>query len=146
MWKSLRSKARTVKQLSIKDWVLLVEAWWVLPGFQLALRRVPYDRLVNSTGKVTSKKDVSPDPLGKARQLKRMVEMAARIHLCRLTCLSQALTLRRMLGRRGIQSQLRIGMEKTSTGLSSHAWVEVNGESVGEMEDIAGRFKILASK
>jgi hypothetical protein len=60
-----------------------------------------------------------------------------------MTCLPRALTLRRMLSRHAIPAQLRIGANKTSTGIIAHAWVELDGEAIGEPEDIAESFKVL---
>jgi hypothetical protein len=49
------------------------------------------------------------------------------------------------LGRRGIPSRLCIGANKSSMGIRAHAWVEVEGQAIGEPEDIVERFKILGS-
>jgi hypothetical protein len=74
-----------------------------------------------------------------------LVSLAGRLHLPPMTCLPRALTLRRMLSRHAIPSKLRIGMNKAPTGMHAHAWVEVDGEAVGEPEDIADDFRVLQS-
>jgi hypothetical protein len=61
-----------------------------------------------------------------------------------MTCLPKAFTLRWKLSRNGIPAQLRIGTNKTSSGIRAHAWVEVDGVAIGEPEDITDRFKMLA--
>jgi hypothetical protein len=145
LWKSFRHKLQVAGQLSLRDWLFLVEAWWALLGFRLALRRVPFERLEAFTRPASGKSAARPDILLRARYLQRVVSMAARLHLPSMTCLPRALALRWKLSRDGIPSQLRIGMNKNALGMSAHAWVEVAGEAIGEPDDIPERFKILES-
>jgi hypothetical protein len=143
LWKSFQHKLQTARQLSPGDWLSLAEAWWVLLGFHLALGWVKLDRLEAFTRPAQEKNAVPPEALARAWQRQRQVSMAARLHLLSMTCLPRALTLRWILGRGGIPAQLCIGMNKTSTGIYAHAWVNVAGEAIGEPEDISERFKIL---
>src|SRR5262245_52799175 len=64
----------------------------------------------------------------------RMVLAAGRHSFMRGTCLERSLTLWWMLARRGITSQLRIGTRKSEGKFEAHAWVERNGEVIGEPE------------
>lgn len=51
----------------------------------------------------------------------------------RATCLSRALALRTMLGRRGRDAEVRIGVAKATDGeLDAHAWVELDGRRLLE--------------
>ena len=45
------------------------------------------------------------------------------------TCLTQSLALARMLRRRGIAAEVRVGV-RTDDGFHAHAWVEVNGVAI----------------
>jgi hypothetical protein len=143
LWKSFKHKAQIIPQLSLRDWLAIVESWWMLFGFYLALRWVQLDQLEDFTHPVPEKVLVSPDSLEWARHRQKMVSLAARLHLPAMTCLPRALTLRWILSRHAIPSHLRIGMSKTSTGMFAHAWVEVAGENIGEPGDITARFKVL---
>ncbi len=63
-----------------------------------------------------------------------------------MTCLPRSLALQRMLARRGIASELRIGVRKESNGaggIAAHAWVEVDGVPLGEPQAIEERFQKL---
>ena len=42
---SFKHKVFVVQNISIAEWLLLVESWWMLLGFYLALLFVSYDRL-----------------------------------------------------------------------------------------------------
>ena len=143
MWKSFQHKLQTAGEFSLRDWLDLVGAWWVLLGFTLALRRVNYERLEAYTRLTKDKCAIPAEALAWAWRTQRLVSLAARLHLISMTCLPRALTLRWMASRHGIPAQLRIGMNKSSAGMLAHAWVEVQGEMIGEPEDIADRFMVL---
>ena len=143
MWKSFRNKLQTASQLSPVDWLGLLEAWWVLLGYSLAIRWVKFDRLKRFSLRNNNKMIVQADALTLAWGMQRLVSMAARLHLLSMTCLPRALTLQWMLGRRGIPTQLCIGINRSSTGMLAHAWVELAGRAIGEPEDITERFAVL---
>jgi hypothetical protein len=142
LWKSFRHKLKTARQLSPDDWLGLLEAWWVLLGFFLAIRWIRFDRL-KKFSLHNNKTIVQADALTRAWRRQRLVSMAARLHLLSMTCLPRALTLCWMLGRRGILTQLCIGINRSSTGMLAHAWVDVDGQAIGEPEDISERFALL---
>jgi len=145
LWKSFRSKIIIARQLSFGEWLTLVEAWWALFGFYPALRWFSFDRLKSLIRTNSSEKADPIRVLNVAKKLHKLVYLASRLHLLPMTCLPRAFTLRWMLGRRGIPAQLRIGISKTATGILAHAWVDIDGETIGESEDIPERFKILSS-
>ena len=63
---------------------------------------------------------------------------AANSHSVRpAACLSRSLTLWWLLRRRGIESQLRLGVRKGEQGLDAHAWVELAGQVVNDAADVA---------
>lgn len=127
----------------MRDWLEVWGAWWLLFGFDLALRVFPLEQLEQFTGSARDKKNVTPDTLAWARRRRELIYMAARSHRLPMTCLPQALTLGWRLKRSGIPAQLRIGTNKSSTGIHMHAWVDVDGVAIGEPEDITARFSLL---
>lgn len=143
MWKSFRHKLKTARQLSPDDWLGLLEAWWVLLGFYLAIRWVKFDRLKKFSLRTNNKTIVQVDALTLAWGRQRLVSVAARLHALSMTCLPRALTLRWILGRQGIPTQLCIGINRSSAGMLAHAWVELDGQAIGEPEDITERFAVL---
>jgi transglutaminase superfamily protein len=62
----------------------------------------------------------------------QMVRAAARICPIRSTCLERSLCLWWLLARQNIATQFRIGIKKDGAEFSAHAWVERNGEAIGE--------------
>lgn len=129
LWNRLLHRLQLARKLSFLDWLALLDAWWGLLYFHFRLRWGSFESLaqtsINNGGR-----DI--DQLPVAQHVARLVGWAARLHLLRMTCLPQSLTLRWMLGRRGIASELKIGARKNRIGIHAHAWVEVDGEMVGE--------------
>jgi transglutaminase superfamily protein len=68
------------------------------------------------------------------KQTCRMVLAASRRLHAPGNCLERSLTLWWLLARHGITSDLRIGARKTGEKFEAHAWVERNGQAVGEPE------------
>jgi len=57
-----------------------------------------------------------------------------------MTCLRRSLVLQRMLGRRSIPAELRLGVRKEEGQLKAHAWLEYQGQPVGEAEDLEEKY------
>jgi hypothetical protein len=60
------------------------------------------------------------------------------------TCLRRSLVLHRMLRKRGIAADFRIGIGKDGERLLGHAWVESDGNPILDNE-VAARFRALPS-
>jgi len=54
-------------------------------------------------------------------------------------CLTRSLALLLMLRRRGIEAEMRIGVDRDGPGLAAHAWLEHRGRVIGPAS-AAGRF------
>ncbi len=143
--KSLKNKVLLARQLSLSEWLILVEAWWLLFGFHLALRWLSYDRLNKLLPSIGSEFLASSSHLAYAERLKQLIELSSRLHLLHTTCLVKSFVLHRMLTRRGVPVQLRIGVGKSTIGVYAHAWVEMAGMPIGEAADVIDRFGILRS-
>ncbi len=143
--RALRHNIRVAGGLTVRDWFTLAEAWGLLLYFRLALRRRSFESLERSI-RVTPKAAIGPSSgLELAGRLQRLVGQASKLHLLSMTCLVRALTLQWMLGSRGTPAQVRIGARKAGEGMTAHAWVEVDGQMVGEPEEVRERFKVLSS-
>ena len=59
------------------------------------------------------------------------------------SCLQRALLLRWLLRRRGLRSELRIGVRFDDGRLDAHAWLESGGTPIDEAPDIASRFAVF---
>ncbi|MGE0876537.1 MAG: lasso peptide biosynthesis B2 protein [Burkholderiales bacterium] len=59
------------------------------------------------------------------------------------TCLARSLLLVRLLGRRGLRGELRIGVRRTESGIESHAWVELRGAALNDAQGGARRYAVF---
>ena len=119
-------------------WAFLC-AWTVLLAADLGLRLLPFDRLERllAPGRREKKDEEAVARLIWARAA------AARHHLYPMRCLPRALCLRWLLGRHGIETDLRIGVARREAMLDAHAWVERQGRPLGEGPGVADRFAPL---
>ena len=74
----------------------------------------------------------SSSPGRRAARYAHWIGIAARYHTVRPRCLHRSIVLHRWLSREGLPSALRIGVRKESGHLQAHAWVELDGQAVGE--------------
>ena len=76
----------------------------------------------------------------RARSAARVVAIAAGRGPVRATCLRRSLLLWWLLRRDGIETVVRVGVNRESGTLNAHAWVEYLGRPVNDADDIALRF------
>ena len=118
------------------DLLLLLSIAVALRGLGLArvewiLGRIPRAR---STGRTAS-----------VEALARRVERAALRSPVPVRCLARALCLRWLLERHGIPARLRIGAMLAEGAFRAHAWVEVDGQVVGDEAETIARYTAFAS-
>jgi len=120
---------------------VLVAAWLWLPLFWLGLRLLGLPRLQAWL----QRRPLGADPatalaLPDIQALGEAVNIAARHTPFPATCLTRSLLLGWLLRRRGVASDLRIGVRLTQGALDAHAWVESAGVPVNDQADIAAQF------
>jgi len=58
-------------------------------------------------------------------------------------CLSQSLALRYLLLRKGIESELRLGVSAGRDGLDAHAWLEKDGAVLNDHPSVVSRYVVM---
>ena len=76
----------------------------------------------------------------RARSAANVVAIAAGRGPVRATCLRRSLLLWWLLKRDGIETVVRVGVNRDAGTLNAHAWVEHLGRPVNDADDIALRF------
>jgi hypothetical protein len=137
----IRRKARVARQLSGPDWGTFFQAWFLLLAVDLGLRLLPFPWLKAFAQRVRQRQAMNEADT--VQRVQRLVDIAARNHLYSMGCLRRSLVLQRLLGRRGIATDLRIGVRKEDANLRAHAWLERAGQPVGEAAGIAGCYAPL---
>jgi hypothetical protein len=122
-----------------EDLWAFARAWTVLLAADLGLRAFPFAHVERWLSPAVSPRTDE----AAAGRLVWATEAAARHHLYSMRCLPKALCLRWLLGRHGIESELRIGVARQDGGLAAHAWVERQGRPVGESSRVEDRFAPL---
>lgn len=74
----------------------------------------------------------------------RLIGVAANHVPLRVSCLPRSLTLWFQLRRRGIGSDLCIGVRRDGGQLEAHAWVECGGCALNDSADVRQRFTPFA--
>lgn len=129
------------RALPANDRLALSLAFVWLPLFVLGLRWLGFKKMQDQVTKPSNMAVASPaQAKDRARTVSRWVDVAARRGVVRGTCLTQSLTLLRLLRREDIVGQLRIGVRMQAGQLDAHAWVEVDGEPVNDSQDVASRY------
>jgi len=117
---------------------LAAMAW--LPCFSLALRMFGLRRFRAILHRTVVPAQRLPDSLEQVLRMGELVNIAGRHTPCPVTCLTRSLLLEWLLGRRGVDAELRIGVRLYGTALDAHAWVEYAGMPVNDQPDVASRF------
>lgn len=82
--------------------------------------------------------------LAEARRLAALVERANRRYaIPRADCLPLSLALRWLLARRGIASDLRVGVRTITGRFESHAWLECDGVVLNDTADVGRLYECL---
>jgi len=81
------------------------------------------------------------DRLSRATSAARIVTIAAGSGPVRATCLRRSLLLWWLLRREGIETVVKVGVQRGVGGaLDAHAWVEYRGRPLNDTDDVAERF------
>jgi Transglutaminase-like superfamily len=129
--------------LSWGDRLLLAEALLTLGVASLAIRLLPFRRVVGAAG-AADRRGAATDSAGEtARKVAWAVSAWARRVPWKAVCFQQGLSVHVMLRRRGIASHLHYGVSQAD-GLKAHVWVSAAGRDVIGGEEAAG-FTCLAT-
>ena len=128
----------------VNDLILFTEAWGRLLLVRRQLRRGDAKQIRNRLKSASAKHPARPVDPDRAWLL---VHRAARLQWSQTLCLPRAIVLRDILTNRGLEAEIRLGIDREAAGskMSAHAWVELGDQVIGEKELIEDRFVRLAS-
>jgi hypothetical protein len=140
----LRSRLEKLAHLNADEWRILLAAAWLLPATALALRVFGYRRTRAWMERHVSTDQSEPADAGMiAARVARLVSVAAHRSPYRANCLRQALVTWWLLGRRGVGTNLVIGVRKDEQGFAAHAWVQFDGDVIIGGADSPERFQSM---
>jgi hypothetical protein len=147
---SIRDSYRTVTSLNRSERRLLLEAASLMAIAWTGLRLLPFPtlrRLLSRYGESRARHSIRGHKAGTIGAVQWAIEAIAR-RFRSATCLVQALATDVMLRRRGLTSELCIGVRLRRDNivtLEAHAWVECGGVvAIGALEDLS-HFEVLTT-
>lgn len=145
-----RIPLRKLTSLTRSEWADLARAQLALLAAQAAVWTRPTGQLVAGADGPAGRPERGADrpermgPTGRARDLALAVGRAAERGLFRPQCLVRALALQRLLAREGLgAARVRVGVRLAGARFDAHAWVEHEGEVLGDRTDYVATFSPL---
>ena len=118
-----------------RDRARLLALWLLLPPISLALRTAGYRRTlcwIHGLSAPRAPRGSLPT-LAESHRLAELAAIAGRQHgSIDATCLRQSLAVLWWLRRRGAQPEIRFGVDNAQGAPDMHAWVELDGERLGQ--------------
>jgi hypothetical protein len=132
--------------MSWRDRGLLVETLAIVSALPLVLRVVRVQRLTGTLGQSLDGHRSAGGRVDepRARRIARIVAMASRHTPTSNTCLHRSLTLWWVLGRRGLDSHLKMGARLNEGRLDAHAWVEHSGVVINDDPEVTSGYAPLS--
>jgi len=125
--------------MSWPDRSVFIKAWFMLPAVAVGLRISGFSNVQKAVLAAPDSREQGTDP-ARARSIARLVDSAAHWNPAPASCLVRALVLCRLLQRRGIAAELRIGVAQPDGGFAAHAWVEHGGAALAEAGAASDRY------
>jgi hypothetical protein len=136
------SRLDKLRQLSLPEMRILAEAWLTLLWADLSLRFFPLPRVQRILAASPPRTGSPERPLSSER-MAYLVDVAVRYQIRPVRCLQRALVLQRLLAKQGLETELKIGVQKRDGVLFAHAWLESAGLPCAENEEACSRFHPL---
>jgi hypothetical protein len=130
-----------LSRLTRQDIVIAAEAIAMAIPIEIALRRERLDTLIARLGDASGLESQDESELDVHRAT-RVVEEVARFYPLNATCLKKSLILFRILRRRGVPVEFRLGVGRLNGDFASHAWLESRGRTLFG-EGVTDRYLLL---
>lgn len=135
----IAGKAKRFYELSWSERWTFVSAATLSPTFWFGLRVLGLQRFKALLERPAIWQRARPS-IGELSAFGALINAAANNGPGTSTCLSRSLLLCWLLRRRGVDTDLRIGVRIEGDQLKAHAWVEYQGVPINDAVDIGARF------
>jgi hypothetical protein len=140
-------KLRRLTELSASELLVFFQLTAFAVAARLALTFLRLSRVTEFVARGANNRFLRSLPLFQNRyeitRLTRLADYAARATRPGGPCLVRSLLLFWLLKARGEAAELLIGVSKEASALNSHAWIETQGNIIGDSTEMAGRFATL---
>lgn len=112
-------------KVSIKEKLLFIEAFFLTGLMRAKILKVPFNKLKKELGtyNTESADDVVLDDYKIAKIVRDVVVTISKFTPWESLCLVQAMTVQRMLKKRGISTTIYLGVNKENKNMVAHAWI-----------------------
>lgn len=136
-----RNSVPKLRALHWRDWKDLVRAQLALARAQREMKRVPTGEMVRDESAPPGHDAPLENRIDDARRIALAVNRAAEFGVFRPRCLVKSRALRKMLDAEGIAgAQVRVGVQLSQGRFRAHAWVEYEGQVVGDDPAMVAQF------
>jgi hypothetical protein len=107
-----------------------------LPVVELSLRYLGARRTASWLSRAIKPGAIHPPAAAELQQADRLAHLAAiagRRGILEARCLSQAMLVRAVLRRRGLDAVLQVGVRRDAGQFDAHAWVELDGHTLAQV-------------
>jgi hypothetical protein len=141
MIRSWRRKARRLGELDGPSRRVVLSSALLLPVFWVRVKLFGHSefRPVSPAGEQTAA-GLNQASITDLKQVGQIVNRVAFHVLPPDNCLTRSVYLQWLLQRRGVKSDLRLGVQLHDGQLRAHAWVEANGHPLNDSDDVAERY------
>lgn len=144
--RTIFNRWRNYRRLPKPERTLFLQAAVVLPLVTSGLRLRGFGRVQQKLARIAGRSSRSdrPEPTAvDVATVAALVERAATKGLLRANCLERSLVLWFLLRRKGIETDLRVGVRKASETQPAmfHAWIEHEGRVINDAPDVSDRYQ-----
>lgn len=139
----IENKIKLIQRLSVYQLHSVWGAYWRLWVCMLRIKLTSPKWLKREVSFNYTKYAQTTTSSSIAIELHEAIRLAARLHFMSATCLPKSLVLVKMLAKQGLSAKVFIGVAKSDEGIASHAWVEMDGQLIGEPEEIPVTFQVI---
>jgi len=147
---AIRKRLKQLEELTFTDWRVLLSAILLLPMIAFVLKSIGFNKTHTFLSNHLPKKPKISIPedmqLEEAQRVARMVSIAANHGFYSANCLKKSFLTWWLLRRRGIATDLKIGVNKDQEDFNAHAWVEYRGHVLIDSTDIEDHFSAFGSR
>ncbi len=140
-------KLRRLSELSASELLVFFQLTAFAVAARFALTFLRLSRVMEFAARGANNRFLRCLPLCQIRyeiaRLTRLADYAARATRPDGPCLLRSLLLFWLLKSRGEAAELLIGVSKEASALNSHAWIETQGNIIGDSTEMTGRFAPL---
>ncbi len=144
------NRLKKIQTLTRREWAILLSSLLLLPVVSLSLKLRGFKKtqtfLSNSIPAKNKRPLLENEKLEIAQYTARMVSIAAHNGLYKASCLERSLVAWWLLQRKGIHTELKIGVNKKTKSFAAHAWLEYPGHALAEKTDINDSFSAFNSR